>query len=50
MTETTLVGLRRLLLDRYDDLSARLTRRLGSAELASDAAKVPEVSRQDRQW
>jgi len=37
MTETTLVGLRRLLLDRYDDLSARLTRRLGSAELASDA-------------
>lgn len=37
MTDTTLAALRRLLLDRYDHLRARLTRRLGSSDLASDA-------------
>jgi RNA polymerase sigma factor (sigma-70 family) len=37
MTETTLATLRQLFLDRYDDLKARLTRRLGSADLAGDA-------------
>lgn len=36
MTES-LPALRRLLLLRYDELKARLTRRLGSADLASDA-------------
>ncbi|MCK9913004.1 RNA polymerase sigma factor [Microbacteriaceae bacterium K1510] len=37
MTETSFAALRRLLLLRYDDLKARLTRRLGSAELAGEA-------------
>lgn len=37
MTETTWAGLRQLLADRYHDLRERLTRRLGSAELASEA-------------
>lgn len=37
MTETSLAALRRHLLLRYNDLKARLTRRLGSADLASDA-------------
>jgi RNA polymerase sigma-70 factor (ECF subfamily) len=37
MTETSLTALRRRLLLRYDDLKARLTRRLGSADLAGDA-------------
>jgi RNA polymerase sigma factor (sigma-70 family) len=37
MTETSLITLRRLLLLRYDDFKARLTRRLGSVELAGDA-------------
>jgi len=37
MTETSLPALRRLLLLRYDELKARLTRRLGSSELAGDA-------------
>ncbi len=37
MNETNLVALRQLFLDRYDDLKQRLTRRLGSADLAGDA-------------
>lgn len=37
MTEASLLVLRRLLLLRYDDFKARLTRRLGSSELAGDA-------------
>ncbi len=37
MTETTLATLRRLLIDRYDDFRARLSQRLGSADLAGDA-------------
>ncbi|MEW6644688.1 MAG: sigma-70 family RNA polymerase sigma factor [Pseudomonadota bacterium] len=37
MSETTLAALQRLLLLRYDDLKARLTRRLGSADAAGDA-------------
>jgi RNA polymerase sigma-70 factor (ECF subfamily) len=37
MTEPGLVALRQLLIDSYDDLKARLTRRLGSTELAHDA-------------
>ena len=37
MTDTSLPALRRLLLLRYDELKARLTRRLGSSELAGDA-------------
>jgi RNA polymerase sigma factor (sigma-70 family) len=37
MTESTLAALRRLFVDRYDELKARLTRRLGSADLADDA-------------
>jgi RNA polymerase sigma factor (sigma-70 family) len=37
MTETTLVALRQLLLQAYDELKARLTQRLGSSELAGDA-------------
>jgi RNA polymerase sigma-70 factor, ECF subfamily len=37
MTDNGLSTLRRLFLDRYDDLKARLTQRLGSADLAGDA-------------
>jgi RNA polymerase sigma factor (sigma-70 family) len=37
MSETTLATLRRLLIDRYDDLRTRLSQRLGSADLAGDA-------------
>lgn len=37
MTEATVAALRRLFLDRYDDLKARLTNRLGSSDLAGDA-------------
>ena len=37
MTETSLAGLRRFLIDRYDEIKGRLTRRLGSPELAGDA-------------
>jgi RNA polymerase sigma-70 factor (ECF subfamily) len=37
MTDAALAALRRLFLERYDDLKARLTRRLGSADLAGDA-------------
>lgn len=37
MAETSWASLRRLLVDRYDDLRSRLTRRLGSADLASEA-------------
>jgi DNA-directed RNA polymerase specialized sigma24 family protein len=37
MTETALAMLRRLLVDRCDELRTRLTRRLGSANIASDA-------------
>lgn len=36
MTGPTLDALRQLLVDRYDDLRRRLTRRLGSAELATE--------------
>jgi RNA polymerase sigma factor (sigma-70 family) len=37
MTDAALAALRRLFLERYDDLKSRLTRRLGSADLAGDA-------------
>ncbi|MBB4199986.1 RNA polymerase subunit sigma-70 [Rhodoblastus sphagnicola] len=37
MTDANLVKLRRLFLDRYDNLKAKLTQRLGSADLAGDA-------------
>jgi RNA polymerase sigma factor (sigma-70 family) len=36
VTEAPLAVLRRLLLDRYDDLKRSLTRRLGSSEMAGD--------------
>jgi RNA polymerase sigma-70 factor (ECF subfamily) len=37
MTENALANIRRLFVDRYDDMKARLTKRLGSADLAGDA-------------
>lgn len=37
MTDHGLTNLRRLFLDRYDDLKTRLTQRLGSVDLAGDA-------------
>lgn len=37
MTETNWALLRQLLVDRYDDLRRRLTHRLGSVDLASEA-------------
>lgn len=37
MSEGSLTALRRVFLDRYDDLRRRLTPRLGSADLASEA-------------
>jgi len=37
MTETSLTLIRRLLVERYDELKRRLTRRLGSSELAGEA-------------
>lgn len=37
MTDRALITIRKLFIDRYDDLKARLTRRLGSADLAGDA-------------
>lgn len=37
MTDSPLTLLRRLFVDGYDDLKARLTQRLGSADLAGDA-------------
>jgi RNA polymerase sigma factor (sigma-70 family) len=37
MSETSLIALRQIFLDRYDDLKQRLARRLGSADLAGDA-------------
>ncbi|PWI22547.1 RNA polymerase subunit sigma-70, partial [Kurthia sibirica] len=37
MTETSLAVIRRLLVERYDELKRRLTRRLGSSELAGEA-------------
>lgn len=37
MTDSSLSALRQLLLDRYDEFKARLTHRLGSADLAGDA-------------
>jgi RNA polymerase sigma-70 factor (ECF subfamily) len=37
MSETTLGALRQLLLDRYDEIKARLAQRVGSTDLASDA-------------
>jgi RNA polymerase sigma-70 factor (ECF subfamily) len=37
MTENALSLIRNLFVDRYDDLKARLTKRLGSADLAGDA-------------
>jgi RNA polymerase sigma factor (sigma-70 family) len=39
MTESGLLALRQLLLTGYDELKARLTQRLGSSELASDAVQ-----------
>jgi RNA polymerase sigma factor (sigma-70 family) len=36
-TQSALAALRQLMVDRYDELKTRLTERLGSAELASDA-------------
>ncbi len=36
MTDPAWIGLRQLLVDRYDDFRKRLTRRLGSAELARE--------------
>ncbi len=37
MSETTLGALRQLLVDRYDEIKAKLTQRIGSADLAGDA-------------
>lgn len=37
MTENALAHIRRLFIDRYDEMKARLTKRLGSADLAGDA-------------
>lgn len=37
MAETSWMALRQLLVDRYDDLRNRLARRLGSADMASEA-------------
>lgn len=37
MAETSWAALRQLLVERYDDLRRRLTRRLGSVDLASEA-------------
>src|SRR5262249_7225167 len=37
VAETSWAALRQLLVDRYDDLRSRLTRRLGSTDLASEA-------------
>lgn len=37
MTENALTIMRRMFLDRYDDIKTRLTKRLGSADRASDA-------------
>jgi RNA polymerase sigma factor (sigma-70 family) len=37
MSETSLIALRQIFLDRYDDLKRRLARRLGSADLAGEA-------------
>lgn len=37
MTDNALATIRRLFVDRYDILKARLTQRLGSADLAGDA-------------
>ena len=37
MTETSLIALRQLLLQGYDELKQRLTQRLGSPELAGEA-------------
>jgi RNA polymerase sigma-70 factor (ECF subfamily) len=37
MSENALTSMRRLFLDRYDEMKARLTKRLGSADLAGDA-------------
>ncbi|MEN7529580.1 RNA polymerase sigma factor [Cupriavidus sp. DL-D2] len=48
MSETIRSGLRDLLTQRYDDLKRRLTWRLGSAELASDALHDTWVHLEDR--
>ena len=37
MTASSVVALRHFLVDRYDEIKGRLTRRLGSPELAGDA-------------
>jgi RNA polymerase sigma factor (sigma-70 family) len=37
MTESSLATVRRFLIDRYDHIKHRLTRRLGSSDLAGDA-------------
>ena len=39
MTETGLLTLRQLLVTGYDELKAKLTRRLGSADIAADAVQ-----------
>jgi RNA polymerase sigma factor (sigma-70 family) len=39
MTETSLLALRQLLVTGYDELKAKLTRRLGSADVAADAVQ-----------
>ncbi|HVX78799.1 MAG TPA: RNA polymerase sigma factor [Bradyrhizobium sp.] len=39
MTETSLLILRQLFIDGYDELKAKLTQRLGSADLAGDAVQ-----------
>lgn len=39
MTETSLLALRQLLVTGYDEFKAKLTRRLGSAEVAADAVQ-----------
>jgi RNA polymerase sigma factor (sigma-70 family) len=39
MTEANLIALRQLLLTGYNEIKARLTQRLGSSELASDAVQ-----------
>ncbi len=49
MSETTLFALRDLLVRRYDDIKGRLTQRLGSSDLASDAIQDAwiQLSRHD---
>ena len=48
MSDSSRSSLRELLAQRYDDLKRRLTWRLGSAELASDALHDTWVHLEDR--